>query len=288
MPSVNKLNLEGGSIRDFDIPLMARPDVFCAVAKHEFFLKYLQALTGVPVEKVLSVEYEDTISLLPESPKVATVRLDVLINHTHGVIDIEIQRREEPNLVKRIRYYQAATTLAYCLEAGQGYQNLRQSIVVFLCYKASAFPDWRTTIMTTRYGADGEMSLALDGSKSCVYNLSANLPADCPDILVDMFTALRNTRFLDESCSELAEQVRTMLRKGEIEMDEKMKRFWREEGFEQGLEQGREIMLTLLGKLLLANPSLNSFSNAKKDCPLLTESEYIAVCKKYNLEPVWD
>lgn len=71
-------------------------------------------------------------------------------------------------------------------------------------------------------------------------------------------------------------------------MDEKMKRFWKEEGIEIGCEEGREVTLQLLGKLLSFNPLLNSFSKAKSECPGLRESEYIAVCKRYNLEPVWD
>lgn len=143
--------------------------------------------------------------------------------------------------------------------------------------------------MTTRYSDNGKMSLALDGSKSCIYNLSAKLPAECPDILVDMFTALRNTKLLDESNSELAERVRVMLQRGEIEMDEKMKRFWKEEGIEIGREEGRkEASLALLEKLLSSGMVLNSFAEAGKWCSGLDASEYRAVCKRCNLEPVWD
>lgn len=52
MCSIGRMNLDGDNSRDVDVPLMARPDVFCAVAKHEFFLKYLRALTGVTIERV--------------------------------------------------------------------------------------------------------------------------------------------------------------------------------------------------------------------------------------------
>lgn len=51
---------------------------------------------------------------------------------------------------------------------------------------------------------------------------------------------------------------------------------------------GRKPPLPLLEKLLSSGIVLNSFAEASKWCAGLDDSEYRAVCKRCNLEPVWD
>lgn len=61
-----------------------------------------------------------------------SVRLDVLFEDGDSWYDIEMQIASRGNLPKRSRYYHSAMS-THLLEAGEHYENLKNSYVIFIC-----------------------------------------------------------------------------------------------------------------------------------------------------------
>ena len=76
-----------------------------------------------------SLDIEKTIIATIESRK---VRLDVLFEDEKAWYDIELQVRDENNLANRTRYTHAIMDV-YALKAGQDFNELKKSYVIFLC-----------------------------------------------------------------------------------------------------------------------------------------------------------
>ena len=89
----------------------------------------LERLLEIKIEKV---EYPTLQKSISPHYKSKGVRLDVYVQDSNRVFDIEIQNFLDENLPKRTRYYQSMMDIDLLLK-GKNYTQLKESFVIFVC-----------------------------------------------------------------------------------------------------------------------------------------------------------
>ena len=89
----------------------------------------LECLLGIKIDHL---EYSEPQKIIAPLYTAHGIRLDVYVNDGKKVYDVEIQNRDEKDLGKRTRYYQGLMDCEALLK-GQNYDELRESIIIFLC-----------------------------------------------------------------------------------------------------------------------------------------------------------
>ena len=89
----------------------------------------LERLLEIKIDKIEYPTLQKTISPHYESKG---VRLDVYVQDSNRVFDIEIQNYIDENLPKRTRYYQSMMDIDLLLK-GKNYTQLKESFVIFIC-----------------------------------------------------------------------------------------------------------------------------------------------------------
>ena len=90
----------------------------------------LERVLSIPIAKVVITNREHAIT--PELGSKG-IRMDVYVADEAGTVyDVEMQKVEGDNLVKRSRYYLSANDMD-CIAEGVPYEGLRDSFVIFIC-----------------------------------------------------------------------------------------------------------------------------------------------------------
>ena len=89
----------------------------------------LERLLEIKIEKV---EYPTLQKSISPHYKSKGVRLDVYVQDSNRIFDIEIQNFLDENLPKRTRYYQSMMDIDLLLK-GNNYTQLKESFVIFVC-----------------------------------------------------------------------------------------------------------------------------------------------------------
>ena len=89
----------------------------------------LERLLEIKIEKI---EYPTLQKSISPHYKSKGVRLDVYVQDSNRVFDIEIQNFLDENLPKRTRYYQSMMDIDLLLK-GNNYTQLKESFVIFVC-----------------------------------------------------------------------------------------------------------------------------------------------------------
>ena len=82
--------------------------------------------------KIDRIEYPTLQKTISPHYKSKGIRLDVYVQDTNSVFDIEIQNVLDDNLPKRTRYYQSMMDIDLLLK-GKNYTELKESFVIFVC-----------------------------------------------------------------------------------------------------------------------------------------------------------
>lgn len=92
--------------------------------------EFLEKLLKVEIERVEMPENQKVIDILLECKG---IRLDIYVkDENNTVYNIEMQRSNQKNLAKRMRYYQGNIDLD-CITKGEDYSNLSMSFIIFIC-----------------------------------------------------------------------------------------------------------------------------------------------------------
>ena len=216
----------------------------------DLFLELLQvSLPEMHIRSINDVRKEVDIKL---SIDAHGVRLDVSARDDHGrTFDVEMQLQDEHNIAKRMRYYTGAIDQTL-LEAGIGYSELSDTVVVFitpfdpfgekrlrytfqtLCLENNQLPlkDGVTRVVLNASGSRGEVSEELKGFLNLVRG-STSFPAGSfadrvqSQVIIARQNAEWRREYMDWKMTLLNERI-----KGREE--------GREEGLAEGLEKGRE------------------------------------------------
>ena len=89
----------------------------------------LERLLEIKIDKI---EYPTLQKTISPHYKSKGIRLDVYIEDSSRVFDIEIQNHLDENLPKRTRYYQSMMDIDLLLK-GNNYTQLKESFVIFVC-----------------------------------------------------------------------------------------------------------------------------------------------------------
>lgn len=104
--------------------------IFCKVFEDEELCKeMLEILLDI---KIHHLEYPDSQKGMKSSHLSKGIRLDVFVQDSNRVFDVEIQNADEDNLPFRTRYYHSTMDTSL-LKKGNLYTNLKESYVIFLC-----------------------------------------------------------------------------------------------------------------------------------------------------------
>lgn len=186
------------------------------------------------------VDAEHTIIAGIESRK---VRLDVLFGDDDGWYDIELQVRDEHDLPKRTRYAHASLDVRE-LKAGEGYNKLKPSYVIFLCC-FDYFNQDKPLYSFEMHDVKNDLPLQ-DETYTIILNSRSSDP-DMPPALKELFgymneeTVPENNTFLqelDHSVEEwnTGEKVNIIMTlEQEILIKEARAR---EEGIKEGIKEG--------------------------------------------------
>ena len=89
----------------------------------------LERLLEIKIDKI---EYPTLQKTISPHYKSKGIRLDVYVEDSNRVFDIEIQNVLDENLAKRTRYYQSMMDIDLLLK-GKNYTELKESFVIFVC-----------------------------------------------------------------------------------------------------------------------------------------------------------
>ena len=89
----------------------------------------LERLLEIKIDKI---EYPTLQKTISPHYKSKGIRLDVYVEDSSRVFDIEIQNHLDENLPKRTRYYQSMMDIDLLLK-GNNYTQLKESFVIFVC-----------------------------------------------------------------------------------------------------------------------------------------------------------
>ncbi len=89
----------------------------------------LECLLGIKIKRIKYPQPQKSFDPLYASHG---IRLDVYVEDGNRIYDVEIQNRDEHDIGKRSRYYQSMMDMDSLLK-GQNYEDLKESIVIFLC-----------------------------------------------------------------------------------------------------------------------------------------------------------
>ena len=92
---------------------------------------FLERMLEIKIERIEYPELQKSISPHYQSKG---IRLDVYVQDSNRVFDIEIQNSLDENLPKRTRYYQSMMDIDLLLK-GKNYTELKESFVIFICKK---------------------------------------------------------------------------------------------------------------------------------------------------------
>ena len=90
---------------------------------------FLERMLEIKIDKIEYPELQKSISPHYQSKG---IRLDVYVQDSNRVFDIEIQNSLDENLPKRTRYYQSMMDIDLLLK-GKNYTELKESFVIFIC-----------------------------------------------------------------------------------------------------------------------------------------------------------
>ncbi len=210
------------------------------MADQDLCKEVAELLLGKEIREIASFQEEKSINLQRDS---RSIRLDVYLQGSDQIVNIEMQARRKDNIQKRSRYYQDIIDLEF-LEVTQKYWTLPPCYVIFICTFDLIGNKKARNSYQNRNDETGEP--LGDGTHKIFYNAKAHKNTEDPKLKA----------FLQYVCGESSEDP--LVQKLEARMTEvKNNTKWRTdfmkyevelslakaEGEERGIEQGIRLMV---------------------------------------------
>ena len=234
--------------------------LFTKVMRDESICRQLlEHLLSIKIAKISFIEEQKIINITNNGK---SVRLDVYIQDSDRIFNIEMQTTNHKNLAKRARYYQGMMDLN-SIEKGAYYQELKESYVIFIC-TFDPFNEGlsRYTFMDTC--KENKALLLHDGTQKIFLNTTAY--AKETDINSKSFLQYVNGDKVDNPFVNQIETKVELVKSNKEWGVEYMTLIAREhdnffDGREEGREVGREEKLTsMIQKMYEAGIDLNQIA----------------------------
>ena len=223
--------------------------IFCRVFQDEALCKeMLEILLDV---KIHHLEYPDAQKSIKSSHSAKGIRLDVFVQDSNRVFDVEIQNADKGDIPLRTRYYHSTMDTSL-LKKGNLYTNLKESYVIFLC-KFDPLKKGQPIYKFQMRDEENPTTILGDKTYTLLYNMSdfAKLKeGERKDFLNYLAHGVRDSSFtskLEKRVSEVKndEDWRADYMTLEMKFQEREREAVatatlaaREEGMQRGMEQG--------------------------------------------------
>ena len=182
--------------------------VFCkAMLNAELCKEVLEAILGVPIERVEYVRRQEQLDTAPDAK---SVRLDVVVKDGKGTVyNVEMQSVNTHELPQRSRYYHAMIALDQ-LQQGDPYKALGNAYVIFICnfdlFKRGQRVYWFENT------CQGMNDLALNDGAKTIF-LAANAPKGDKgnDRLNELLDYISSGKVTGDLSTKLATEVANVL-----------------------------------------------------------------------------
>ena len=213
--------------------------MFAQVMREPRYLKPL--LEYVLQARIQEIRLIDTQHSEKEGYDSKGIRLDLYVtDEKNTVYNVEVQTYTKKSLPKRMHYYQSVIDISI-LSPGKDYEELKKSIVIFLC-NYDPFGSGRY-LYTFENRCKEEPALSLnDGTVKIVINTQGKTGGISPE-LREIITYLKNGQITGNFSRELDEAVNAVKSSEERRLEYMM--LWerdnmmRAEGLEEGLARGK-------------------------------------------------
>ena len=236
----------------------------------------VQNLLGIKVKKIEFITSQYSIDELYGGKG---IRPDAYLEDEDKVIDIEMQTVIKKDEGLRMRYYQSMMDIDH-LNRGEGYSDLKESYVVFICLDDPLGGGKPVYNFVTKE-AKGELILN-DRIHKVIYNASSFEKAENPDVRAFLEFVKRHSA-TDRLTKEIQSAVDSCKNhqkwRAEYMLWKDQIREWKDEAREAGLAEGREEGLEKGAR----NKAIETARNfLKKNIP----AETIAECTGLSLSEV--
>ena len=243
--------------------------IFAKVMRDKEICKaVIEKLLNIKVKDLEYVEEQKEINIAFDSK---SVRLDVYVEDSDRIFDIEMQTTNQRGLAKRSRYYQGMIDLN-TIEKGENYKKLKDSYIIFIC----TFDPFRKGLAQYSFTncclEDNDLQLE-DGTMKIFFNTKNYNQAKDAEIQAflryvngeysnDPFVKRLDARVkqVKENKEWRAEYMTLLMREQEIQEEafEKGKAEGRAEGMAEGRAEGaRENSISVAQKMIAANVEID-------------------------------
>ena len=259
----------------------------------------IERILDVKISEIRLLETERTLTSIVQK----SVRFDVFLDSPEAAFEVELQTTKEPNLGKRIRYYQSQMDRRLLL-AGTSYQDLKPTYVIFICLvapfsehqnqpvftfvsKSSEVPGFclDTGVTYVVLNAAGDMGLTTPQIASVLHYLKSNQSQSGDGLTEQLDIAVREANMDEEWTMGLMTYEMEMARAKRIAEDEGREKGLaegREKGLEEGRAEGRAEERNLINDLMDAMEAAGlSLSQIREELKSKTTED---LCEKYLSE----
>ena len=239
---------------------------------HDVLERMLEKRVGTLEDIQLQREFQYTVDGKP-------VRLDMYARDRKRIYDAEMQNLNHQSakkleLPKRSRFYQSTMDTDH-LSKGKSYRELPEGKILFLCTFDPFGLGYAKYSFENLCKEDRELCLN-DGTEKIFYNCACD-PEKVPENLKELYDYIRDGKVGGDLTRRMDEAVR-MARENEEWRSEYMKELLHDDDVrEEGREEGRNILLTLISKMSLGG-------DADKAAQLSNPQVLKAMQKKYGVE----
>ena len=226
---------------------------FSNILSHNLELtrKLLEVLLQKKLKEVTLAEREKTID---SDPYTRGIRLDLYVEEVNGkVYDVELQKYNESEIPKRIRYYQSLIDIDHMMK-GTLFNQVPESKIIFLCLNEDPFHRGKLYYEIKTEVVNYDNIEYEDGARAIVFNFTNERESTEYKEIEELADYLKNGvvkegGFSDELDSYVRElngnpkwrkEIMTLEEYINHKAEENRKK-WIEEGIKQGLGQGIEI-----------------------------------------------
>lgn len=207
----------------------------------------LELSLGITIRQIRWKEGQKVIHNLPGK---RGIRMDFYVQDMDGhVFDVEMQKRNEGNIPKRTRFYQALVDAPLLKSGEKGYDRLNPVYIVVICgFDLYGLGKYRYTFENLCREVEG---LALgDGCRKVILNTKGSNDAEVEQNLIDFlhYVEKSDDSGVPENCDERLKHLHTKI--SEIKLSEQMEvtymkmeerdRLIREEGERRGEKKGEK------------------------------------------------
>ncbi|WP_394903563.1 Rpn family recombination-promoting nuclease/putative transposase [Clostridium butyricum] len=238
----------------------------------EICKEFLEKLLDVRIEKVEMPVNQKVIDLLVDCKG---IRLDIYVkDENNTVYNVEMQRIDNKNLGKRMRYYQGNIDID-CIQKGKDYKELTKSYVIFIC-TFDYFKCGRHKYTFENVCLEDNNIRLTDGTQKIILSTKGTMD-DLDEELLGFL------RYVEDSREEIVESTKGTLAKHihkrviEVKKDknvevEFMTLLERDrEKIEEGRQEGRQEGIELTKKVFKLHASNYSIEEIAKKCEISKE-----------------